>query len=199
MKRTALALTLIMALLISAIAGTKLVNWAKANPWLGIDWVSPAGDTKPPALTIMSPENTVYNSNNISLSFNASVGESKTAVNTRLMQIYYKTDWQQNETYVYDNEGRNFPYEPNAITEFSYNVNLTGVPEGEHNITVRAVEWGANIENQYVHMFSIDGSSSVNFTIDAEPFPAVPVAAASISSVVVVGAVLLVYLKKRKH
>ncbi|MCW4044036.1 MAG: hypothetical protein NWE94_00790 [Candidatus Bathyarchaeota archaeon] len=82
------------------------------------------------------------------------------------MQVYYKTDWKQNETYVYNNEGINIPYDPNAITEFSYNINLTGVPEGKHYVTVYAVEWGAYIDGFFVHMFSINGSSSVNFAIN---------------------------------
>jgi hypothetical protein len=169
MKRKALALTFILAFLISAMAGTKLVNWAKANPWMGTDWVSPADDTKPPTLTIMSPQkNIVYNSNNVTLSFNAHIGLS-TATYMRLMQVYYKTDWEQNETYVYNNEGINIPYEPNAITEFSYNMNLTGVQEGKHYITVHAVEWGAYIDGLFVHMFRINGSSSVNFAIDVSP------------------------------
>ncbi len=170
MKRKALALTLILAFIISAMAGTKLVNWAKANPWMGTDWVSPAAATKPPILTIKSPEeNSVYNSNNVTLSFNARLGESTSASYMRLMKVYYKTDWEQNETYVYNNEGINIPYDPNAITYFSYNINLTGVPEGKHYITVHAVEWGAYIDGLFVHMFSINGSSSASFTIDVSP------------------------------
>ena len=282
MKRTALALTVILAFLISAMAETKLINWAKANPWIGTDWVSPSGATKPPTLTITSPEeNSVYNSNNVTLSFNAHLGESTSASYMRLMQVYFKTDWEQNETYVYNNEAISIPYEPNAITYFSYNINLTGVPERKHYITVHAVEWGAYIDGLFVHMFSINGSSSVNFTIDttppnvsilsvenktyyssdievgftvdesasqvtysldgkenvtlaentlltglangdhvitvyatdkvgntasqtiyftvAEPFPTIPVLAASVMAVVVMGAGLLFYFKKRNH
>jgi hypothetical protein len=152
------------------VAGRQLVNLGKANPWMGTDWVSPADDTKPPTLTIVSPQkNMIYNSNNVILSFNAGVGEPRTASYIRLMQVYYKTDWEQNETYVYNNEGINIPYEPNAITEFSYNMNLTGVQEGKHYITVHAVEWGAYIDGLFVHMFRINGSSSVNFAIDVSP------------------------------
>jgi hypothetical protein len=168
MKIKALALTVILALLFSAVAGRQLVNLGTANPWMGTDWVSPADYTKPPTLTITYPQkNMVYNSNNVTLSFNAHVGGAERYV--RLMQVYYKTDWEQNETYVYNNEGINIPYDPNAITEFSCNMNLTGIPEGKHYITVHAVEWGAYIDDLFVHMFSINGSSSVNFAIDVSP------------------------------
>ena len=135
---------------------------------MGTDWVSPADYTKPPTLTIVSPQNNiVYNSSNVPLSFNANVGGSEQYV--RLMRVYYKTDWEQNETYVYKNEGIYIPYDANAITEFSCNMNLTGIPEGKHYITVHAVEWGAYIDGLFVHMFSINGSSSVNFAVDVSP------------------------------
>jgi len=165
MKRK--TLTLILVFIISAVVGTRLVNWTNANPWMGTDWVAPKEATKPPILTIKSPEeNRMYNSNNVTLSFNARLGESTSASYMRLMQVYYKADWEQNETYVYKNEGIYLPYDENAITEFSCDMNLTGVPEGKHYITVHAVEWGAYINDLFVHMFSINGSSKVSFTID---------------------------------
>jgi len=59
MKRTALALTLLLVLLGSALAGTKLFNQAEANP-------SPSSTDS--ILRIMSPENKTYSTNNITLS-----------------------------------------------------------------------------------------------------------------------------------
>jgi hypothetical protein len=59
MKRTALALTLILALLGSALTRTKLVNQAEANP-------SPSGPDA--TFRIVSPENKTYRTNNITLS-----------------------------------------------------------------------------------------------------------------------------------
>ena len=170
MKRKAVALALILVFMASGVAGTRLVNLAKANPWVGTDWVAPNGSTKPPILTIKSPEeNSVHHSNNVTLSFNARLGESYSAGYMRIMKVYYQTDWEQNETYVYNNEGINIPYDPNAKTYFAYSINLTGVPEGKRYITVHAVEWGAYIRDSFVHMFSINGSSSVSFTVDVAP------------------------------
>jgi hypothetical protein len=169
-KKPLITIIIISVLLFSAVGGTQLVNLGKANPWMGTDWVSPADATKSPTLTIVSPQNNmIYNSNDVTLSFNAHVGKPVTAAYVRLMQIYYKTDWEQNETCVYNNEGINIPYDPYAIIEFSYNMNLTGIPEGKHYITVHAVEWGAYIDGLFVHMYSINGSSSVNFAIDVSP------------------------------
>jgi len=59
MKRTTLALALILALLLSLVAGTKLVNRAEANP-------SPSGPDY--TFRIVSPENKTYRTNNITFS-----------------------------------------------------------------------------------------------------------------------------------
>jgi hypothetical protein len=68
------------------------------------------------------------------------------------------------------------------------NTTLSGLASGLHNITVYAK---GIFENNEV-------SETVYFTI-TEPFPVVPVAAASATSIITVSAGLLVYFKKRKH
>jgi hypothetical protein len=169
-NKALLATVFIIALFLSAIAEASFVKCAKANPWMGTDWVAPKDTTKPPVLTIKSPEeNRIYDSNNVSLRFNARLGESTSGEYMRIMQVYYKADWEQNETYVYNNEGIYIPYDENAITEFSYDMELRQVPEGKHIITFHAVEWGAYIDGLFVHMFSINGSSSFSFTVDVCP------------------------------
>jgi len=64
-KRKTVALTLILALLGLALAGTKLVNWAEANP-------SPSGFDS--IIRIESPENKTYCTNNITLSITNDAG-----------------------------------------------------------------------------------------------------------------------------
>jgi hypothetical protein len=70
------------------------------------------------------------------------------------------------------------------------NATLTGLSVGLHNVTVYAKD-----------AFGYMGvSETLTFTIAEEPFPVVPVAAASVATIaVVVGAGLLVYHKKRKR
>ena len=163
MRKTAAAL--IMALLITATAGASFVRLGKANPWMGWDWVSPRGGTQPPVLTIESPqEGALYRSRYLTLSLNANVGQAISASGTRLMQVYYRVDWQENETYLYKNENVYVPYDPNEITACSITTSLNEIPDGRHSITVYAVEWGAYIEGLYFHMFSINSSSTINFT-----------------------------------
>jgi hypothetical protein len=63
MKRTALAITLIWALLLSAVAGTRFVNLAKADPY-------PAPVNPVPVISVLSPEyNKTYAVNSVSLTF----------------------------------------------------------------------------------------------------------------------------------
>jgi len=91
------------------------------------------------------------------------LGEPSTVyVYPRLKEIYFAADWQQTNTRV----------EPNKTIL----LNLTGIPEGKHSITIYAVEWRPHqIINTskyglgkllYYNGFNITGSSVINFTID---------------------------------
>jgi hypothetical protein len=68
------------------------------------------------------------------------------------------------------------------------NTTLTGLSSGLHNVTV------------YVRdEFNNTGASeTISFTVTEEPFPVVPVAAASVAGVAIAGVSLLLYFKKRK-
>jgi outer membrane protein assembly factor BamB len=69
----------------------------------------------------------------------------------------------------------------------SGNTTITGLSSGLHNVTVYAEDLFGNF------------GASVTIVFKAEPFPILPVAVASVAVVIVVGTVLLVYFKKRKH
>ena len=66
MKRTALTLILIMALLISAVAGAKLANWAVANPYPYTNCSSSFV-----TVSVLSPENKTYDTNSILVNITA--------------------------------------------------------------------------------------------------------------------------------
>jgi len=68
------------------------------------------------------------------------------------------------------------------------NITLTELSNGYHNLTVYAVDEAGNA----------GASETVYFSVDV-PFPVVTVAAVSVATIAVVGAVLLVYSKKIKH
>jgi hypothetical protein len=129
-------------------------------------------DLTPPNASILSPVNKTYTAANI---IAANISLSFT-LNENMSQVTYSLDG-------YDN-----------IT-IAGNTTLKGLSTGSHNVTVYSRDLAGNT----------GASETVNFTIVAEPepqsepFPTVPVVAASAVSVAVVAVGLLVYFKKRNH
>jgi len=185
-KKTVLTAAFI-SLFLAAVAGTQFVNLGWANPihnsWIYEGDVSPDSSTKPPTVSILSPErNNVYATDNISLSLKVSIGDSSTASSRVLREIYCKTDWLPNKFSVY-NYSWNSLYPSTSQTEFSETINLTGIPDGNHTMTVYAVESGRYITHRgpegsglnpisyayYYVNFNITGCSLVRFTVDTTP------------------------------
>src|SRR3989304_3430688 len=161
--KKALALTLILALLFSAVAGTRFVNMGKGNPYLQGGIVPPEPGTNPPTITISSPENNkTYAANSIFLIVNASCGFSKTAAwPPNMIKVYFKSDWQENSTTIWEHSDLG-SFTPYVVVSF----NLTEIPEGNHSISVYATERGFYLAGATVNAFYIDGSSTVSFAID---------------------------------
>lgn len=119
-------------------------------------------DTAAPEISVQSPQNKTYDLANVTLNF--TVSEAAPQV-----------------SYVLDGE-EGFPFEGNMT--------LTGLIDGEHNVTVYATDLAGNA----------GASETVYFTVKVpDPFPIVPVLVASAITAVVVGVGLLVYFKKHKR
>jgi len=187
MRKTALPSTLILVLLITAAAGTVLVNSASANPYSHImgtyeGEVPPRPDTQPPRIIFYSPEyNSTLTANSVFINFTVELGESKSAENPFIWNVYYEADWLENNTYVYE-------YVPSASSyssrkaEFSATLNLTEIPEGRRSIIIYATEkgeysdppfsewpmWALNFTAK-LYIFEITGSSPFSFNIDITP------------------------------
>jgi hypothetical protein len=173
MRKTGLALALILALLLFAVIGEQSANLAGADPFFYYGEVPPKADTTPPVISMSSPENnTVYNVNYVALTFSVS-GPTGPNVNAPFVdKIYYRADWLQNTTYVYDIGISNYYTEVpdhEVYTEYSNNLNLTGIPEGNHSITLVTVYHGFYIVGITLTGFYINSSSVVNFTINTPP------------------------------
>ena len=117
-------------------------------------------DTTTPKVSILSLENKTYDTSDIPLNF---------IVNESVSQITYSLDGQNNVT-------------------GAGNITLTGLSNGERNITVYATDIAGHI----------GASETIYFSVEV-PFPTAFVATASGASVAVIGIGLLVYFKKRKH
>ena len=118
-------------------------------------------DTIPPNVTILLLENKTYYSPDIEMNFSVTEAAS---------QVTYGLDGKENVT-------------------ISENTTLTGLANGNHNVTFYATDEAGNTASQTVY-----------FTV-AEPFPTVPVAVASVAvvAIVLVAAGLLLVRKRRRE
>jgi len=101
----------------------------------------------------------------------------------------------------------------NLSSPFSYYDTLTNITNGVHNFTIKTncEGWNLEMHGLWANKLTYENSSDLmTFIVDEptqspephqpEPFPTVPIAAVSgAAAVVVVGAGLFVYFKKRKH
>lgn len=166
-----------------------------ANPSPGPVEVTPKSSTIPPKVSIFSPEdNSVYNTNNFILSFNVTEPSGPGVLSTErspsVSWIYYKMDWQQDNDIVSDlGTERLFKdtitvYKSSRVNYVNFssevwrsfypqasNLNLTGLSEGSHNVTVVAWCTGNYVPvdgNAYPEeLFYIRGSCTAKFSIDA--------------------------------
>jgi hypothetical protein len=116
----------------------------------------------PPTISILSLENETYKTSNVKLDF---------SVNEPISAVTYSLDGKDNVT-------------------IRGNTTLTGLLNGDHNVTVYATDAFGNTGASQIIYFSVEVP---------EPFPIAPVAAASAATIAVVGTVLLVYFRRRKR
>jgi hypothetical protein len=180
MKKTLVTASIILLLLLLLIAMVQSFTLANPSPYMLGDDVPPDTNTKPPSLLIESPQNnTVYCGKNVNFRFSGSIGESNTSDFRILYSVYYQADWQENKTYIYKYYGylgETLEVNPQAnlttagnpaiLIGFSYETNLTEIPEGAHNITTYAYERGSYVQGLYAHTFYINSSSTLFFIID---------------------------------
>jgi hypothetical protein len=215
MKRRALALTLVSALLISAVVGAMFVNRATANPgpllFFPTDPV-----TTPPTIVVHSPvQNQTYNATDVWLNFTITKPETWFAFNVgsfengtlvsntfgNITSVYYVVDGgeRQNIT-VHDTAYLLDVVSPIQTLNFSTQLSLT---TGAHTIKV-------SLEADSYYVVSYYGSeqfSSVKVYEDSEPVTFTAYQERSLTTIVVASAVsvavvavgLLVYFKIHKH
>jgi hypothetical protein len=167
----------ISVFLLLAVAATGFVNLGQANPYIR-DWkmegeVAPPDGTKPPAVSIFSPANdTSYPSNDFLLNFSVTIERSNN-ISLSLSELYYTTSWQQDRTIV---DLMSFWVKNNYSYPSTFQINMTGVPEGPRWLEVYAVATGFAYESRhevkgiyyttYYVGYKIISSSSVRFAVD---------------------------------
>jgi hypothetical protein len=152
-------------LFLIALAEVYLVKFAQANPIVSKQ-ISPPDGVNPPTISVFSLQNnSAYASNNVSLVFNVSVAGSKIA--NHITYVYYKVDWHEDEIYVHS-QNYSDP-DRKQITEFSCDELLTGIPEGNHTVSICVSAAGGYYEGGYRYYFYNRGTSLVNFNVDTTP------------------------------
>jgi hypothetical protein len=220
-KEGLLLIALLSTLLFTGVAGTQVVNLAKANP-MWREWRFDAS----PTITIQSPENNkTYASNNVFLVFNL------TKPTADLGGYPYRNNWYEpiknsndgddfgnrvaNATYYVDGQPSNVLIEVNShlLEPFNSSLPLEGLADGNHslqiclfNYGVEGVVWTTAGSLHYCNYYSY--SEIVNFTVvssDSMVFTARPlsvsemtIAIAVLVAIVCVGGGLLLSFKKRK-
>jgi hypothetical protein len=176
MKKTVIAVTLIIALLITAVAGTQLLNLGRANPYLHeskVTEVSPPAGTQAPIIIIHTPQNgSLYpmNPKNLTLTFDLIIPKTNGDKSiTSVAKLYYKANWEPNEITV---------NERNIFDNTSFSIDLPNVWGGNLSITIYAVGLGyyttrTELEGitmvSYDETFEMTSSSTVSFIKDVVP------------------------------
>jgi hypothetical protein len=172
MKKTALVLTLISVLLVSAVAGTQflITELAQAYP--------PRELPNPPKVTITSPINqTVYTENDLPLTIAVYV-PWMSEYDARVTQIIYRLDYigplsinpEVGQETTFTAPFTPPWYDPPPLTKLSYSTLLQDLREGNRNITVSVVIQGEYLAFPlFVDYFLSEGSSTVYFTVDTVP------------------------------
>ncbi len=147
MKKTASALTLILALLFSAVAGTQFVDLTLAIYNTLPPFYPATPDMSPPSITIQSPQNLqTYDVSIVPYSVTIEKPSSWYENNTHswLSSVGYIIDGGKTVTIA---DGRNFNSSlpdvySNSAQVISFEGNLSGLSEGSHNFQVWAQSFG---------------------------------------------------------
>src|SRR4030067_179295 len=215
-KRTALTLTLVMALLFLTVVGIQFVDVTWANPTLGSSPYSETPDTSPPSIKIQVPEpNKVYNAKTVPYSITIEKPSSwfeNDTIHGTLRSVSYILDGKENVT-IADIQTSFLPDFESETRTISLEGNFSGLSEGSHTIQV----WVNSVSNYHpsdtpqnfygwwaaVAEYPIETSSNIihfsiaNPIMEPEPFPTLLVVAVTVTVVGVVAVGVLVYFNKR--
>lgn len=160
-KSHVLTITVLCILLL--VFGVTQSLLVMANPQINDEDPGPDSLTKPPSIKVTEPANNSLNANDeIKINCVVSVGESLTNVKySRLTDVYYVVDWQPNETVIYRNYAIYGKDPIENIKTVPFSCTLRNVPQGTHNLTISALEWGSFINGN-----SLRSVTSVFFTVD---------------------------------
>ncbi|MCW4030100.1 MAG: hypothetical protein NWE92_10705 [Candidatus Bathyarchaeota archaeon] len=149
----------VIAFLVLLMVDANLVAYGVANPYMITGQVPPDQETYPPTINVASPNNnTAYNTSRVSLAFNVTAPQSRTASFTTVQRVTYQTDWKKDTNDILQG----------CQEQATFNLLLSNVPEGQHNIVINAVGMGfyTNEKELTRKEFFISSTATISFTID---------------------------------
>jgi hypothetical protein len=168
LKKMLLA-TALSGLVLLAVAQLCFVKLADANPLPYSNYILVSPLTKP-SITILSPaeNNTLHNSDNLTISFSATIKSE--SVDVWILSVRYNTSWQSDNITVWERSDYNnwLPHDDD-IHEYSGNLSLTGIPEGNQTVTIIVYGGGSYSSNMVLYFFNAPSYYTVNFTVDTVP------------------------------
>ncbi len=148
---------LITALLITAVAGTQIVNLAEANPHLYMD---PPKNAKPPVITILSPENnTALPNNEVPFAFTVSPPDLESGWSMSLGGVKYREDWNNADIILSGPRG----------SQFNFSTMLKYVPEGNRSIRIGVISTFWRYEDGIPLSYDLWTEALASFTVDTAP------------------------------
>jgi hypothetical protein len=180
MKKTALAPTITLTVLISALAGTFFVNLAWANfivpDWKMVEAIPVPEGTKLPIVAIFNPQNSTFHASKYLLLNFSVTTEKSNNISLSVDGLYYIASW-QNKT---DIDMSSSYFENNSSYPSTFSINITDAPEGPCWLQVYAVAHAVAYETgreltgtglvktytTYYVAYEALSSSTVEFTTD---------------------------------
>jgi hypothetical protein len=158
---------LVLTLLFSALAGSLLVDVAKADPIIDMGIVPPKPSTTPPEIAISNPQNsTTQKTSSVLVAFTIAPPRGPSLSHCNLITVYYSASWWGGVVHVFQDQPHRY------ILEFSDSFEVKDVPQGVNSIVVTAVYYGDyypyTTSRTYAE-FTISGSSTVTFAVDLFP------------------------------
>lgn len=130
MEKKPLVTAALSGLIFLAVTQLCFVKFTNANPYDPYMEHVRVPALAYPSITILSPaeNNTVHNSNNLTISL-------KATADNQFFTVSYKTSWQPNNITVLPDENNIFLIRGESF-EYSGNLSLTGIPEGNQTVII---------------------------------------------------------------
>lgn len=168
---------MLSALILAVLIMFPFLSTVTGNPALFWGYQGTIEAPYPPVFTVTEPKNnTIFNKDTVSFSLNISIRLSEEKFATGgyvyrsefLRGIYYTTDWLADEEYFeFSSHPNASALSPPRYMNYTFDLNLTDIPDGKHYVNFVANERGRRISSgEEYWALSTNASLTLGFTVD---------------------------------